>query len=114
MTGAYPLLGYAYGVDVPHGVQLCDGPDECRKAVREQISYGSDWIKVYVDRGYFLRPDGVLDDIPTFTLCHFQWPALEARFTKSASSNLENWPTSSPYLATHWIRSRLSKRSTLL
>jgi imidazolonepropionase-like amidohydrolase len=68
VTGAYPLLGYAYGVDVPHGVQLCDGPDECRKAVREQISYGADWIKVYVDRGYFLRPDGVLDDIPTFTL----------------------------------------------
>ena len=68
VTGAYPLLGYAYGVDVPHGVQLCDGPDECRKAVREQISFGADWIKVYVDRGYFLRPDGVLDDIPTFTL----------------------------------------------
>jgi imidazolonepropionase-like amidohydrolase len=68
VTGSYPLLGYAYGVDVPHGVQLCDGPDECRKAVREQISYGADWIKVYVDRGYFLRSDGVLDDIPTFTL----------------------------------------------
>jgi len=68
VTGAYPLLGYSYGIDVPHGVQLCDGPDDCRKAVREQISYGADWIKVYVDRGYFLRPDGVLDDIPTFTL----------------------------------------------
>jgi imidazolonepropionase-like amidohydrolase len=67
VTGAYPLLGYAYGIDVPHGVQLCDGPDGCRKAVREQISYGADWIKVYVDRGYFLRADGVLDDIPTFT-----------------------------------------------
>jgi imidazolonepropionase-like amidohydrolase len=68
VTGSYPLLGYSYGIDVPHGVQLCDGPDKCRKAVREQISYGADWIKVYVDRGYFLRPDGVLDDIPTFTL----------------------------------------------
>lgn len=68
VTGAYPLLGYAYGIDVPYGVQLCDGPDECRKAVREQISYGADWIKVYVDRGYFMRSDGVLDDIPTFTL----------------------------------------------
>lgn len=68
VTGAYPLLGYAYGIDVPHGVQLCDGADQCRKAVREQISYGADWIKVYVDRGYFLRSDGVLDDIPTFTL----------------------------------------------
>jgi imidazolonepropionase-like amidohydrolase len=39
-----------------------------RKAVREQISYGVDWIKVYSDRSYFLRPDGVLDDTPTFTL----------------------------------------------
>ena len=53
---------------VPHGVQLVDGPDEGRKAVREQISFGADWIKVYVDRSYFVRPDGVLDDIPTFTM----------------------------------------------
>lgn len=67
VTGAYPLQGYVYGLAVPHGVQLVDGPVECRKAVREQISYGADWIKVYVDRGYFVRPDGVLDDIPTFT-----------------------------------------------
>ncbi len=68
VTGAYPLQGYAPDVPVPHGVQLVDGPDEGRKAVREQISFGADWIKVYVDRSYFVRPDGVLDDIPTFTL----------------------------------------------
>lgn len=68
VTGAYPLLGYAPDVPVPHGVQLVDGPDNARKAVREQISYGADWIKVYSDRSYFVRPDGVLDDIPTFTL----------------------------------------------
>jgi imidazolonepropionase-like amidohydrolase len=68
VTGAYPLLGYAPEVPVPHGVQLVDGPDNCRKAVREQISYGADWIKLYSDRSYFVRPDGVLDDIPTFTL----------------------------------------------
>jgi imidazolonepropionase-like amidohydrolase len=67
VTGAYPLLGYAPDVPVPHGVQVCDGPDACRKAVREQISFGADWIKVYSDRSYFVRPDGVLDDIPTFT-----------------------------------------------
>ncbi|HET9087324.1 MAG TPA: amidohydrolase family protein [Acidobacteriaceae bacterium] len=67
VTGAYPLQGYVFGLAVPHGVQLVDGPDECRKAVREQISYGADWIKVYVDRGYHVRPDGVLDDNPTFT-----------------------------------------------
>ena len=68
VTGAYPLLGYAPEVSVPHGVQVVDGPDEGRKAVREQISFGADWIKVYSDRSYFVRPDGVLDDIPTFTL----------------------------------------------
>lgn len=68
VTGAYPLLGYAPDVDVPHGVQLVDGADAGRKAVREQISYGADWIKVYSDRTYRVRDDGVLDDIPTFTL----------------------------------------------
>src|SRR5215471_1117949 len=68
VTGAYPLLGYAPEVPVPHGVQVVDGPDDGRKAVREQISYGADWIKVYSDRSYFVRADGVLDDIPTFTL----------------------------------------------
>jgi imidazolonepropionase-like amidohydrolase len=68
VTGAYPLQGYNPEIQVPHGVQLVDGPDEARKAVREQISFGADWIKVYSDRSYFIRPDGVLDDIPTFTL----------------------------------------------
>jgi len=68
VTGAYPLQGYAPGVPVPHGVQVVDGVEDGRKAVREQISHGADWIKVYSDRSYFVRPDGVLDDIPTFTL----------------------------------------------
>jgi imidazolonepropionase-like amidohydrolase len=68
VTGAYPLLGYAPDVHVPHGVQVVDGADEARKAVREQIMYGADWIKVYSDRSYRLRDDGVLDDIPTFTV----------------------------------------------
>jgi imidazolonepropionase-like amidohydrolase len=67
VTGAYPLQGYAPNVPVPHGVQVVDGVEDGRKAVREQISHGADWIKVYSDRSYFVRPDGVLDDIPTFT-----------------------------------------------
>ncbi|HMK22774.1 MAG TPA: amidohydrolase family protein, partial [Terriglobales bacterium] len=68
VTGAYPLLGYAPNVPVPHGVQVVDGADAARQAVREQISHGADWIKVYSDRSYKVREDGVLDDIPTFTL----------------------------------------------
>jgi imidazolonepropionase-like amidohydrolase len=68
VTGAYPLQGYAPAVMVPHGVQVVDGADNARQAVREQISHGADWIKVYSDRSYRVREDGVLDDIPTFTL----------------------------------------------
>jgi imidazolonepropionase-like amidohydrolase len=68
VTGAYPLLGYAPGVAVPKGVQEVDGADGGRRAVREQLSHGADWIKVYADRNYRVLPNGVLDDIPTFTL----------------------------------------------
>ncbi|HUA16044.1 MAG TPA: amidohydrolase family protein [Verrucomicrobiae bacterium] len=68
VTGAYPLQGYAPNVPVPHGVQIVDGADQARQAVREQISHGADWIKVYSDRTYRVREDGILDDIPTFTL----------------------------------------------
>jgi imidazolonepropionase-like amidohydrolase len=72
VTGSYPLQGYAPDVPVPHGVQLVDGADNARQAVREQISHGADWIKVYSDRSYRVRDDGVLDDIPTFTLDEFR------------------------------------------
>jgi len=72
VTGAYPLLGYAPNVPVPHGVQVVDGPEEGRKAVREQIMYGADWIKVYSDHTYFIKKDAsgrdILDDTPTFTV----------------------------------------------
>jgi imidazolonepropionase-like amidohydrolase len=67
VTGAYPLQGYAPAVMVPHGVQIVDGADNARQAVREQISHGADWIKLCSDRSYRVREDGVLDDIPTFT-----------------------------------------------
>jgi imidazolonepropionase-like amidohydrolase len=59
-TGMYPLLGYSWEIQVPHGVQFVDGVEGARLAVREQISHGADWIKYYSDRGYFLTPDGVL------------------------------------------------------
>src|SRR5438128_10769961 len=72
VTGAYPLLGYAPNVPVPHGVQVVDGPEDGRKAVREQIMYGADRIKVYSDHTYFGKKDAsgrdILDDTPTFTV----------------------------------------------
>ena len=59
-TGAYPLQGYSWEIRVPHGVQIVDGPENARTAVREQISNGADWIKYYSDHGYFYGPDGLL------------------------------------------------------
>lgn len=68
VTGAYALLGYNWEYDFPHGVQVCDGPDGCRKAVREQISHGADWIKVYADQRTFPGPKNTIDSRPTFTV----------------------------------------------
>jgi imidazolonepropionase-like amidohydrolase len=66
-TGGYPLEGYSPEVTVPSGVQIVDGPDEARKAAREQIKYGADFIKVYgTHKSYF--QDGKLVSIPTFDL----------------------------------------------
>jgi imidazolonepropionase-like amidohydrolase len=59
-TGTYPLSGYSWELDMPHGVQVVDGVDGARLAVREQIEHGADWIKYYSDHGYFFTPDGVL------------------------------------------------------
>jgi imidazolonepropionase-like amidohydrolase len=66
-TGAYPLSGFAWELDVPHGVELCDGAEGCRRAVRDQIAHGADWIKVYADRGYYRLPDGQFRSLPNFT-----------------------------------------------
>ena len=57
-TGGYPLEGYAPGVDVPKGVQIIDGPVEARKAAREQLDYGADWIKVYMTHRSWVDKDG--------------------------------------------------------
>jgi imidazolonepropionase-like amidohydrolase len=66
-TGMYPLLGYSWELDVPHGVQPVDGVDNARLAVRQQISRGADWIKYYSDRSYSFGADGVLHSLVNFT-----------------------------------------------
>lgn len=68
VTGAYPLQGFPPEYHMPVGVQQVDGVEGGRLAVREQISHGVNWVKVYVDRSYYVQPGGVLNDIPTFTL----------------------------------------------
>jgi imidazolonepropionase-like amidohydrolase len=66
-TGMYPLLGYSWELKVPVGVQYVDGADGARKAVREQVMYGADWIKYYSDRRYHFEDDGVLHSMVNFT-----------------------------------------------
>jgi imidazolonepropionase-like amidohydrolase len=56
-TGMYPLTGYSWELRMPEGVQIVDGPDNIRKAVREEIKYGADWIKFYSDRKYYKTND---------------------------------------------------------
>jgi imidazolonepropionase-like amidohydrolase len=52
-TGMYPLGGYSWELRVPEGVQIVDGAEAIRHAVREEVKHGADWIKLYADRGYY-------------------------------------------------------------
>lgn len=68
-TGHYPVRNnaYAWELHMPKGVQEITGADEARRAVREQISYGADWIKIYADRSYYLLSDGTVRSLPNFS-----------------------------------------------
>lgn len=67
-TGGYPLEGYAPEVPVPKGAQLIDGPVEARKAAREQLDNGADWIKVYMTHRSWVDAAGNLASQPTLTV----------------------------------------------
>ena len=68
-TGHYPISEkeYAWELTLPKGVQEITGADEARKAVRQQIAHGADWIKIYADRGYYKIADGTYRSSPNFT-----------------------------------------------
>src|SRR5262245_47879482 len=67
-TGGYPLEGYAPELEMPKGVQIIDGPVEARKATREQLDHGADWIKVYMTHRSWVGKNGELASQPTLTL----------------------------------------------
>jgi len=67
-TGGYMLEGYAPELNLPKGVQIVDGPVEARKAAREQLDHGADWIKVYMTHRSWLGKDGELVSQPTLTV----------------------------------------------
>jgi imidazolonepropionase-like amidohydrolase len=67
-TGGYNLEDYAPELDMPKGAQIIDGPVEARKAAREQLDHGADWIKVYMTHRSWVGQNGELVSQPTLTV----------------------------------------------
>jgi len=67
-TGGYNLEGYAPELEMPKGVQIADGPVELRKAARQQLEHGADWIKVYMTHRSWVDGEGNLVSQPTLTV----------------------------------------------
>ena len=53
-VGAYGPAGFDPRWEVPKGAQEANGADGVRRAARQQIAAGADWVKVYAD--YRRRP----------------------------------------------------------
>jgi imidazolonepropionase-like amidohydrolase len=66
-TGMYGIQTQNWELDLPKGVQLVDGVEGARLAVRDQVSHGADWIKYYSDRRYYFTADSVLRSWVNFT-----------------------------------------------
>jgi imidazolonepropionase-like amidohydrolase len=67
-VGQYEPFGISPDLkDFPTGAQMVSGPEEARRAVREQIGHGADLIKVYADWFY-----------PTLTVAEMQVIVEEA------------------------------------
>lgn len=58
----------APGINITGGNQTIAGPAQAREAVREQIRYGADLIKIFPAGGYSFSPTGELFVEPTMTL----------------------------------------------
>jgi len=67
-TGGYNLEGYAPELEMPKGAQIVDGPVEARKAAREQLDHGADWLKVYMTHRSWVDKRGNLVSQATLTL----------------------------------------------
>jgi imidazolonepropionase-like amidohydrolase len=67
-TGGYNLEGYAPELEMPKGAQIVDGPVEARKAARQQLEHGADWIKVYMTHRSWADKQGNLVSQPTLTV----------------------------------------------
>ena len=67
ITGGYLPAPFAPGVCVPSGCAIVDGADAARREVREQVSFGVAWIKVFADWFCTDATTGEAGERPTFT-----------------------------------------------
>jgi imidazolonepropionase-like amidohydrolase len=63
-SGGYPLEGYAPEIEVPKGAEIVDGTVAARKAAREQLDHGADWIRVYMTHRSWVGKNGVASSRP--------------------------------------------------
>jgi imidazolonepropionase-like amidohydrolase len=66
-TGTYGLKGYSPELSLPRYSQDVDSPWEARKAVRDQLFHGTDWIKLDSTDYYNFIGGGHLWTMPTLT-----------------------------------------------
>ncbi len=71
-TGGFHPKGYSRDIPLPSMLETVDSPWEARKAVREQLFNGADWIKFYATNDFSFDPDGTMVVPPTFTLEEIQ------------------------------------------
>jgi imidazolonepropionase-like amidohydrolase len=74
-TGCYGPAAFDPRWDMPKGAQVADGAEGLRRAVREQVAAGADWIKVYAD---YSRREGD-PATPTFSQAELEAAVEEAR-----------------------------------
>ena len=92
-TGGYSPDDYAPEVTVPKGAQIVDGPVEARKAAREQLDNGADWIKVYMTHRSWLDSQGELVSQPTLTVDELKAVVDEAHgWRKKVACHAYNGP----------------------
>jgi len=118
-TGGYNLEGYAPELEMPKGAQLVDGPVEARKAARQQLEHGADWIKVYMTHRSWVDKQGNLVSQPTLTVdelkaivdeTHGGRKKLRAMRTTESDCSVR-WMADAIPLSTDWkLRTRKSRK----
>jgi imidazolonepropionase-like amidohydrolase len=77
-TGGFHPKGYSRDIALPSMLETVDSPWEARKAVREQLFNGADWIKFYATNDFSFAPDGTMVIPPQFTFDEIQALVEEA------------------------------------